>query len=150
MKTYKTLALATLLLTSLAGTSAWAQCKPYDLKIALEPTKLGEGLSAIATAGGHLDSDCSEMFGLTVSGKIADGEMLTVVVVSKAGTFQIGSITMFDSIGQLVLDSVQDVSDVFPINQLESIQVIQGSLIKARTKSSFRMEPPQVLLEGLF
>ncbi len=148
MRSPKFLALATLLVTSLAGSAVLAQCKPYVSKISLEPTKLGEAVGAMASAGVSIADDCSELFGVTVSGKFPDGEMLIVIVTSKAGTFQAGEITMFDSVGQLVIESTQ-VSDVFPVNQLESIQILGAVKGGARLPVN-RMMPPPILLEGWF
>jgi hypothetical protein len=160
MKRYTTVALAAFLLTSLAGSSAQAAlCKPSSAKIALAATKDGENLGFIGTATIQTDLNCNQLFGLTISGKMEDGEMLTVVAETKAGMVAVGGVEMFDSIGQLVLDSTQDLSGIFPLSELSSVHVMQAPTgIKTRkpptvgkaAKAPARLQAPMMLLEGWF
>jgi len=143
--------LAALLLAGLTATAAEAQCRPFAAKVDLTPTKLGDTIGAIGTSGVSVDASCRQLFGLTVSGKIADGETVTVLVQKGKSAYRIGGVKMFGGFGQLVLDSPQDVSDVFPVTDLVSIQVLQTTTSKRRTSIVVGpLTPPRVLLEGAY
>lgn len=151
MKTRSLIALATLLLAALATATAEAQCQPFGAKTTLTATKLGDSVGAIGASGLSVDAKCRQLFGLTVSGKIADGETLAVVVTKGKETFRIGGVKMFGGFGQLVLDSFQDVSDVFPVTELTSVQVVQVTNTKLAARIVIRpWSPPRVLLEGSY
>jgi len=151
MKSRILTSLAVTLLATLAVSAADAQCKPFAAKISLTPTKLGASLGAIGTSGVTVDAKCHQLFGLTVSGKIADGETVTVVITKGKLTYRIGGMKMFGGFGQLVLDSLTDVSDVFPVTELTAIEVQQVTISKLRARTIVRpFQEPRILLEGVY
>jgi hypothetical protein len=75
------------------------------------------GYCTVARGGGV------EMFGIRVFADLPDGTNLIVSVTNDAGTFDVGTITMFLGSGSLVMYSSLQPSPAFPLSDVDAVAV---------------------------
>jgi len=100
-----------------------ASAGPFTAKATLAPTQSGFDLNASGEA--RISQTTMEHFAVRASGKIADGSVLVVSVITAEGkSIDVGVIRMFLGSGSLELNSVEDrLSPAFPVLTIKAVAV---------------------------
>ena len=126
MTMLKTLTAAVLMVALVASTAAAAGPGPgskgdWKQTVELQPTKFAQkdtfGYCTIKSEHGV------EMLDVRVFGDMVDDSVLTVQVVTKNGTFDVGTIRMFLGSGSLILYSTFMPSSAFPLANVRTVIV---------------------------
>jgi hypothetical protein len=126
MNSLRTLTATVLMVVLVASAAAAAGPGPgtrgdWKQTVELQPTKFAQkdtfGFCTIKGEHGV------EMIGVRVFGDMPDDSLLIVQVVTKDGTFDVGTITMFLGSGSLILYSTFMPSPAFPLANVQAVIV---------------------------
>lgn len=114
-----------LVLTALLVAPMIAQAQKV---VPLEPTKYGEQLKAFGDVSLEIVSrdKTMEIFTLAVHADIPNRDALSISVVTTRGVFEIGSLRMLLTMGNMEKWNTVEPSEVFPVEEILSIIVRHG------------------------